>query len=116
MFVAISPNRRSKIRRSFKEYEKQETLEVSTAASIDEALAYFHALGTLHTQRWNRVGIAGSFAQPSWVAFHQDVIKTAFPREEIQLLRIGCGKRDIGYIYNVLWRGAVLMLQSGFAP
>jgi CelD/BcsL family acetyltransferase involved in cellulose biosynthesis len=115
LFRRMSANRRSKIRRTFKEYEKQGSLCVDNATSTDEALDYFRSLGVLHTQRWNRVGKPGSFANPAWVAFHEDLIVNAFPRGEIQLLRIRCGPRAIGYLYNFLWRGDVLMLQSGFA-
>ena len=115
LFQRMSTNRRSKIRRTFKEYEKQGPLCVDNAATLDEALDYCRSLGVLHTQRWNRVGKPGSFANPAWVAFHEDLIATAFPRGEIQLLQIRCGERAIGYLYNFLWRGDVLMLQSGFA-
>lgn len=115
LFARMSSNRRSKIRRAFKEYEKQGTLSIDEAASPEQALDYFRAMGVLHTARWNRVGVAGSFAAPNWVAFHEDLIASAFPRGEIQLLRIRCGARDIGFIYNFVWRNTVLMLQSGFA-
>ncbi|HET8709951.1 MAG TPA: GNAT family N-acetyltransferase, partial [Spongiibacteraceae bacterium] len=110
----LSRNWRWKLRRSFKEYEKDEALHIDAAHSIDEALEYFQQMGILHTQRWQRVGIAGSFAHENWVNFHRDLIQRAFDRGEIQLLRVACGPRAIGYIYNFLWRGSVHMLQSGF--
>lgn len=115
LFARMSSNRRSKIRRAFKEYEKQGALTIDEAPSVEKALEYFKAMGVLHTQRWNRVGLAGSFANPNWVAFHEDLIAAAFSRGEVQLLRIRCGAREIGFIYNFVWRNAVLMLQSGFA-
>lgn len=115
LLLRMSANRRSKIRRTFKEYEKQGALCVDNATTPGEALDYFRSLGVLHTARWNRAGLAGSFANPAWVSFHEDLIASAFPRGEIQLLRIRCGSRAIGYLYNFLWRGDVLMLQSGFA-
>jgi len=110
----LSRNRRWQIRRSIKEYEKEGPLRIEAATTVEEALNYFHLLGILHTERWNRVGLKGSFAKPNWVLFHQSLIASAFNRGEIQLLRIRCGSRDIGYIYNFIWRDSVLMLQSGF--
>lgn len=115
LYSRMSPTRRSKIRRSFKEYEKEGALQIEAAKSLEQALAFFAAMGALHTERWKRVGELGSFSNTSWVSFHHDLITSAFSRGEIQLLRILCGCRPIGYIYNFTYRGSVLMLQSGFA-
>lgn len=115
IYARMSPNRRSKIRRSFKEYQKEGPLDIDAAESVEQALEYFRAMGVLHTQRWNRVGEAGSFSEPHWIAFHENLIASAFDRGEVQLLRIRCGARPIGYLYNFTYRNAVLMLQSGFA-
>ena len=111
----LSKNRRWQIRRSIKEYEKEGPLSIVSAASTEQALTFFERLGLLHTERWNRAGEAGSFARPTWVEFHCNLIRQAFDRGEVQLVRICCGEREIGYIYNFLWRKHVLMLQSGFA-
>ncbi|MDB6063080.1 MAG: protein involved in cellulose biosynthesis (CelD)-like protein [Verrucomicrobiaceae bacterium] len=111
----LSKSRRWQIRRSFKEYSNEGTLKIDCAADVDQACDYFMRMGQLHTERWNRVGRTGSFAHPKWVKFHLALIRNAFNRGEIQMLRICCGERAIGYIYNFVWRNTVLMLQSGFA-
>lgn len=115
LFTRMSSNRRWQIKRSFKEYEKIGPLTLHEARSFDEALLLFDAMGAMHTQRWNQVGCAGSFANPLWVDFHRTLIRLAFDRGELQMLRINCGELAIGYIYNFLWRGRVYMLQSGLA-
>lgn len=115
LFTRMSSNRRWQIKRSFKEYEKIGPLTLRAARTAGEALAFFDAMGALHTQRWNRVGRAGSFANPHWVRFHRALIVRAFARDELQMLRINCGELAIGYIYNFMWRGRVYMLQTGLA-
>lgn len=110
----MSKNWRWKIRRTFKEYESEGPLSIDAAENLDDALNYFQHMGVLHTQRWQQIGLSGSFAQHNWVEFHQRLIRAAFERGEIQMLRIKCGARIIGYIYNFLWRDSVQMLQSGF--
>lgn len=115
LFSRMSSNRRWQIKRSFKEYEKIGPLSLGVAQSVNEALAYFDAMGSLHTQRWNRVGQAGAFANKYWVEFHRALIRQTFGRDELQLLRINCGELAIGYIYNFLWRGRVYMLQTGLS-
>ncbi|MFT3929893.1 MAG: GNAT family N-acetyltransferase [Spongiibacteraceae bacterium] len=115
IIAPLSKNRRWQIRRSIKEYEKEGPLSIVSASTKEQALEFFDRLGVLHTERWNRVGEAGSFANPLWVQFHRAMINAIFDRGEIQILRMSCGERAIGYIYNFVWRKQVLMLQSGFA-
>lgn len=110
----MSKNRRWQLRRTFKEYAKEGALKIDAAQNVAEALCFFHEMGVFHTQRWKRKGQNGSFTQPSWVAFHRALISVAFDRGEIQMLRIQCNTRIIGYLYNVLWHDGVHMLQSGF--
>lgn len=76
----------------------------------------FDELDTLHTQRWNRDGKAGSFANPNWVRFHRRIIERAFPRGEVQLFKVSAGTQTLGVLYNFLWRSQVHVLQTGFAP
>lgn len=111
----LGSGRRSKIRRSLREYGSLGELHVTAARDEPTALDFFDRLGRLHTRRWNRAGKDGSFANPCWVEFHRKVISSGIARDEVQLLRIHAGERDIGYLYNLIWRGTVNMLQSGFA-
>jgi len=111
----LNKKRRYQIRRSLKLYEDEGEVRIDCASTEAQAQDYFMRMGVLHTERWQRAGQSGSFANPVWVRFHQAIIKNAFDRGEIQLLRIHCGERDIGYLYNFVWRNSVLISQSGFA-
>lgn len=111
----LGKNKRWQLRRSIKEYQKEGELSIDAATTAQQAQEYFQSMGILHRQRWQRVGEPGSYAYPRWVEFHTNLIEAAFNRGEIQLLRVQCGDRPIGFIYNFLWRGAVLVLQTGFA-
>lgn len=110
----LRAGRRSKIARSFREYERNGKLQASAASTVEQAIHDFRSMGDLHTRRWNLAGLPGSFANHEWVRFHEDVIRTGKPRNEVQIVHVQCGTRTIGYTYNFLWRGSVLMLQSGF--
>lgn len=114
LLAGLSSNRRSQLRRSIKEFEKSGPISVSVAAGTDEAVTYFRELGHLHTQRWQEKGRPGAFAKAAWVRFHEALIRGSFEAGGVQLLCIRCGEEIIGYIYNLLWRGRVLMLQTGF--
>ena len=109
-----SSRRRWHIRRAMREYEKEGEIEISAAQTKEQALRYFDRMCDLHTQRWNQIGQAGSYANPARTAFHRELINRNFERNEIQLLRVRCAERTIGYLYTFLWRGGVYGLQSGF--
>jgi hypothetical protein len=114
ILATMSPNRRSQLRRAIREFEKTGPLSVSSATDIDQAQIYFHSLGELHSRSWQRKGERGAFARKEWVHFHESLIAKAWPTGNVQLLKIMCGDRVIGYLYNLVWRGQVLMMQSGF--
>jgi CelD/BcsL family acetyltransferase involved in cellulose biosynthesis len=111
----LGRERRWQLRRSLKAYAAEGALAIDAAQSMEQALAYFERMGMLHGRRWQKAGKPGAFARENWVAFHRELIRAAFDRGEIQLLRIRCGEREIGFIYNFLWRSNVLVLQTGFA-
>jgi CelD/BcsL family acetyltransferase involved in cellulose biosynthesis len=114
LLAGLSTNRRYQLRRAMKEFEKRGPLSILAAKDAGEALNFFRALGELHTRRWRIRGKEGCFSRVDWVRFHEILIQNGFANGAVQLLRIRCGDEDIGYIYNLLWRGKVLMLQTGF--
>lgn len=117
IFAPLSRNRRGQIRRSISDYEKAYgPIHCHAAQSTSEALNLFEELGVLHTRRWNKDGKAGSFANPNWVNFHRLVIERAFPRGEVQVLKVSAGSFVLGVIYSFVWKSQVHVLQTGFVP
>lgn len=110
----LSANARQQIRRSLRRYGAAGELRVERAASLAEAQAHLAALAHLHQQTWTRRGRPGAFANPDFVAFHAALLEVAWPRGEIDLLRIAAGGQVLGYLYNFRWRGRVANYQSGF--
>ena len=56
----------------------------------------------------------GSFANPLREAFHRTLIHSRFAKGEVQLLKVSVSNQAIGYIYNLIWRKRVYVLQTGF--
>src|SRR5689334_13660666 len=56
LLAGLSTNRRYQMRRAIKEFEKQGPLSITAAVDAQEALAFFRALGELHTRRWRMKG------------------------------------------------------------
>ena len=112
--ASLGKKRRGQIRRSLRLYRSQGSLLLEQAETVTDALEYFRGLESLHTRRWQKKGKPGVFANPVWKKFHTDLISRCFEQGEIQLIRVSCGGRAIGYLYNFVWRKKVLVLQTGF--
>lgn len=104
---------RSRIRRSVKEYEGVGELQLQCAADTAQALAFLEGLKTLHQGYWAARGEPGAFANAFFERFHRQLVRSAFPRGEIQMLAIDAGARRLGYIYNFVQRGHIYNYQSG---
>jgi CelD/BcsL family acetyltransferase involved in cellulose biosynthesis len=110
----VSANARSQIRRACKIYGA--TPHIQPAASLAEAHTYFDTMVGLHQASWQRRGQTGAFANTAMRDFHRTLIERAWPVQQADMLRIVCGARDIGYLYNFLYAGRVYCYQSGFIP
>ncbi|HXE28752.1 MAG TPA: GNAT family N-acetyltransferase [Stellaceae bacterium] len=112
--AVLSGKVRQQLRRAVRAYEARGTLELSEAASIGEALAFFDAMKQLHIASWQRRRRRHAFASPHFERFHRALIEREFGNGAIQLLRIAVGGAAIGYLYNFRNNGIVYAYQSGF--
>ena len=111
----LSSNKRSQINRSIKYIEKLHgDISLTKADSIDEAITYFDQLGVLHTEYWQKKGLPGSFANTNWVDFNKEIIRDGTDNGHVQLLHIHAGEFTIGYLYNLVYKGRIYNIQSGF--
>lgn len=109
----LSSNKRSQIRRSIKEYEKEGEVRIQAAQSVAEALEMLSALAELHQEEWQKRGKPGVFSNPYLMDFHRKLIASRFEAGEIQILRVFTPQATIGYLYNFVYGGKVLFYQSG---
>ncbi len=111
----LSANTRQQVRRSMRLYEREGKLVAQRARDVPEALRFLEGLKELHQRTWTRRGETGSFAYPFFERFQRRLIATCLPRGTVEIVRVACGERVIGYLYNFIWRGTVLAYQSGLA-
>ena len=111
----LSPNTRQQICRSIRLYAREGKLVAQRARDVPEALRFLEELKELHQRTWTRRGETGSFAFPFFERFQRRLIATCLPRGTVEIIRVTCGERVIGYLYNFVWRGTVLAYQSGLA-
>ncbi|MCO4755394.1 MAG: GNAT family N-acetyltransferase [Bacteriovoracaceae bacterium] len=110
----ISKNKRSQIKRSLKEYEKQGEVALEFACSLTKAKDFFTNLEELHQKEWTKRGEPGAFSNPFFKEFHSRLIEKCFNNNEVQLARVFTPKEDIGYLYYFIHNNEILFYQSGF--
>jgi CelD/BcsL family acetyltransferase involved in cellulose biosynthesis len=74
-------------------------LELNIAHTIEGALDTFSESAEWHRQRWGDTSEGSGFDNPHFVNFHNDLIKQAFLRQEIKLIRVTAGKHTLGFLY-----------------
>lgn len=110
----ISKNKRNQIKRSIKEYEKNDAIQVEVASSKEQAFEMLSKLKALHQEEWTSRGKPGAFASEYFNKFHTTLIDENFASGNIQLIRVYTETEDIGYLYNFIYQGEVLFYQCGF--
>lgn len=103
-----------RIRRSMALYQARGAIELKAATTVEEALDFFDRCGELHQARWTARGRPGAFAYPFYVAFHQNLIRTALPLGKVELIEVSVAREPIGYLYNFVDRDRVYYYFSGF--
>ena len=111
----LSTNARQQLRRAMRQFESYGPLQLSTAATTVEALAFFTELKTLHCASWERRGRKHSFSGGFFEPFHRLLIERSFAAGGTHLLRASAGNRVIGYLYNFRYGDRIYAYQSGFA-
>ncbi len=109
----LSSNKRSQIRRSIKEYEKNGKIEIQAAKTTGEALEYLDKLAALHQKEWQERGVQGAFSNEYFFRFHRDLVSGRFVHGEIQMLRISTPDTLLGYLYSFIYNNRVYFYQSG---
>jgi len=111
---SLSSNTREQIRRSIKRYSRLGAVRVEIAQDVPQAEDFFEEMRGMHQARWNGRGHAGAFATGRRLDFHRALIKRAFPKGAIQMLRVLAGNSTIGVLYNFVQHSKVYFFQSGF--
>lgn len=107
----LGQNTRARVRSTRRWLEKEYgQVEMSTAATVTEALAFFGELGVLHQRRW---GARGAFGNSFFEQFHTALIRAQFDDGVIQMIKVKAGSAVVALLYNFVYRNCVSMYQTG---
>lgn len=110
---SLSRNTRQQVRRAIRLYGERGGLSLERARTTAEALQMLAATGELHRERWREVAPGRGFANPQFVAFHENLVRVGFPNGEIELVRCCAGGEPLAYLYNFIKGGRVYFYLSG---
>ncbi|MEZ5846428.1 MAG: GNAT family N-acetyltransferase [Geminicoccaceae bacterium] len=112
----LSRNSRQQVRRALRLLGEEGPLSVRAAANATEGLAFLERMKALHIHVWGERGHeGGAFANPYFETFHRHMIANFLETGAVELLKISCGEREIGYLHNFIAGGHVHNYQCGFA-
>jgi CelD/BcsL family acetyltransferase involved in cellulose biosynthesis len=111
---SLSSNTREQLRRSLRRYATIGEVRVEAAAELSRAEELFDEMCRMHQSRWQKKGETGAFGPGRRLEFHRTLIRQAFAKGGIQLLRVTAGEETIGILYNFVKAGKVYFFQSGF--
>ena len=111
---SLSPNTRQQLRRSMRFYSHLGSVRTEVAQDIARVEEFFEEMIQLHNVTWKERGEPGAFASTRRLAFHRSLIRRAFARGCIQMLRVTTANETIGVLYNFVQNGKIYFNQSGF--
>jgi len=111
---SLSSNTRGQIRRSLRHYADCGAPKIEVAPDLGTAELFFDEMCRLHQAIWKYRGKAGAFAPGRRLDFHRALIRSAYPKGGIHLLRVTAGDQTLGVLYNFVQNGKVYFFQSGF--
>ena len=110
---SLSRNTRYQIRKSIKLYDKMGGLHLEYAKNSDQALTYLSDVAPFHLKRWRGISDGSGFSNPDFVRFHEILIKNGWNSGQIDIIKVSCGERVVGYFYNFKYRNKVYFYLSG---
>ncbi|WP_420970690.1 GNAT family N-acetyltransferase [Bradyrhizobium sp. B120] len=109
--ASLGRSTRQAINRAARLYAERGPIEFRIMETTSEALAAFDVLAGFHQSRW---GSKGSFVNPGFRPFHEELIARGVPGGAIRISRTLVAGQTIGVLYNFVHEGHVLNYQSGF--
>ncbi|WP_222939671.1 GNAT family N-acetyltransferase [Photobacterium sp. BZF1] len=96
----LSRNARYQIQRSIRNYQKFGGISVTKASNAAEAHDMLLIAKPYHLARWGGKEQCSGFANPEFVAFHEELIAEGIKSGAIELNHIKAGDETIAVIYN----------------
>ncbi|WP_349343054.1 GNAT family N-acetyltransferase [Marinobacter sp. MMG032] len=110
---SLSGNSRHQIRRSLRLYEQLGEVELHRPKTLEEAELVWGSIAPYHLARWGDKPGESGFANPDFVRFHQNLIRSNWKNGGVDLIVLKAGEEIIAIFYNFLYRNRVYFYLAG---
>lgn len=111
----LSRNTRYQISRARRLYSERGEIKLVRPDTVDEALAVFDSIGPRHLKRWGNGPDQSGFANPDFVRFHRELIRTQWPKGGVDLVSVMAGDEVVACFYNLLYKQVVYFYLGGMS-
>lgn len=110
---SLSGNTRHQIRRTLKLYKQQGQVCIERPQTTAEAESLFDQCAPYHIERWGGgIGESG-YANPDFVCFHKQYIRTHWERGGADLVVLKVGGSTLAIFYNLIYQNRVYFYLAG---
>lgn len=109
----LSRNTRHQINRCHRLYQQQGEVRLIRPDSVEEALAVFDRIAPRHLERWGSGPDQSGFANPDFVRFHRELIRSQWPDGGVDLVSLMAGDEEIASFYNLVYNQVVYFYLGG---
>lgn len=113
---SLSKSLRYDVRSKARMLAKSEDAVIHTVSDPSEVDQGLEALFVLHSRRWRKRGLPGSFATKRVRSFHKEYARLALSKGRLRLSTLTFGGEPIGAIYAMCVGKRYFFYQSGFDP
>jgi CelD/BcsL family acetyltransferase involved in cellulose biosynthesis len=112
---SLSSTHRRQVTRSLRAFEEwadgaARLDRVTDAAELEQAK---RVLVELHHARWEGDGQSGVFHSPSFLQFHDAIMRTLLERGSLELLRLSVRGEPVAALYGMTWGDKTIAYQTG---
>lgn len=110
---SLAANTRHQIRRTLRLYEKMGVVRLERPETLDEAESLWDTIAPYHIARWGNGSGESGFANPEFVRFHRQFIRTNWPHGGADLIALKAGEEVIAIFYNLVYNNRVYFYLAG---
>ncbi|WP_152206333.1 GNAT family N-acetyltransferase [Marinobacter changyiensis] len=110
---SLSGNTRHQIRRTLRLYEQVGEVRLERPKTLDEAEFLWGLIAPYHIARWGSGSGESGFANPEFVRFHRQYIRTNWKQGGADLIALRAGEETVAIFYNLVYRNRVYFYLAG---
>ncbi len=107
-------NARRRFRQTLRAIGTSNGYKIEEATTLEEVFEMVDNLSRLHQERWNRLGFPGTFHDPRFVRFFNDIVRISYPKNQLWIKQAVDSSGVCAVRMLLKYNGAYYDYMSGF--